>query len=84
MNILNKIFRNKSGNPRFFKSEMRAIFLLILSVICYMLSSNRVGHTRIKACGENDPCTASWLCEAGTRSLKGCTVIYCREDVTSL
>jgi len=42
----------------------------------------RVGHIRIKACGENNLCTTSWLCEAGTKSPKGCTVIYCREDVT--
>jgi len=51
--------RNKSGNPRFFKSGMRANLLLILLIICYMLFSNRVGHIRIKACGENNRCTAS-------------------------
>jgi len=41
-----------------------------------------VGHTRIKACGEASLCTASWLCEAGTKSPTGCAVIYFREDVT--
>ena len=43
-------FRNKSGNPWFFKSGMRANIFLILYIICYMLFSNRVGHIRIKAC----------------------------------
>jgi len=33
-----------------------------------------VGHIRIKACGENNRCTASWLCEAGTKSQTGCMV----------
>jgi len=39
---------------------------------------------RGKACGENKVCTAGWFREAGTRPMKGCPVIYYREDIVCI
>jgi len=61
-----------------FSMPRREQLLFTESTVLIKIFSNMMRHIRIKVCGDNNLCTASWLCKAKAKSPKGYSAIDCR------